>query len=307
MKSLISAYPLLASLGLILLAGSAQAQFVQTQINGTPLGDPTAGVDWNVLSNDGDKLFQAASPSGALMGFGQTIGTYQGYAGTWASSGDLLAVAYKSVERTANVFNVSNTTSLSTNASGHFYDLISFSGTGGAFSVTFDPQATLSTLGGLPSIGEHEPLGSNERNFSRIESEVQFTLSVRNANGTTAQIINMGSYQRATSDGLFEARSSSFDPSIIDFAPISLNLTEGQSVFIFGSVNANVNVFSTVDLGRGAADSLASFDLYLTDLSDGWSYSTLSGATFAVPEPAAAPMVAGLAIFGIAAWRRRRA
>jgi hypothetical protein len=291
------------------LASTGLAQFTETKINGVPWGDPTTTNDWNITSDTGALLFRTGAPSGPINGFsGAVLGQQTGAAATRASVGGLQAVVSRSVTRTANQAGINNTTTLQANAFASFNDLITFSGSGGSFSVTFTPDAAWATLGLVGDVGGLTPLTTQESGFSFVRAEVYLNIAVRNANGSFGANVSMSSYEEATSLGLNTTLTRNGLPSADPFTPVTFNLFSGQSLVISGYTNSTVRVFSSIASGPGGADAFSDLDLFITDLTEGWTYSTGSGATLeatAIPEPASASLLAGAALLAAISLRRR--
>jgi hypothetical protein len=219
-----------------------------------------------------------------------------------------LAGAYKEITRTANHPAVNNTSYLSSSASAAFGDRLTFTGSGTSFSFTVTPDVLLATADLGFDFGEGQPpLASVERNFRFIESEVLINYEVRNANNTVAYTINQGAYERLDSSGLFRSRGRYADHTFQDIAPVDFTLSAGQTLVISGSVFAMVDVFSSIDTGKGAADAAAGLKLYLDGITAGWDYMTYSGDRLpvsAIPEPSSFALLCGLAALGLVARRR---
>ncbi|HQY06493.1 MAG TPA: PEP-CTERM sorting domain-containing protein [Lacunisphaera sp.] len=315
MRKIIMTLRLLAGLGVV--AGASGLGLAQiTTMNGTPTGDPFSGNDWNVTNNagstqeryyaDGMRAFRGSS--------GWDIGFTQGYAYTHAEVGYLDVAIYRYYARTVSNGGSGNFTSGQYNASATFSDKVTFTGAGNG-SVTFDPVFNLHSeynRGPLnttyPSAPEPVMSGQEINEVQTVEGFLIYVL--KNASNQTIMTVNQGYSDRYVTSGDQYSRSATFLSSGYTggpVVPVSFALQTGYSVEIYGSASATVLVSAQWGgTNWGQADAGAEVGASISGLSEGWSYSTLSGATLtAVPEPSTYAMIAGALALGLAIWRRR--
>ncbi len=291
----------------------------QSGVSGTPSGDISAHIDWNLTDPSGGPYNHLGNASGPLRATSDTvIGTFRGSALTTVSGNDVAAKALKIVYRTSNHVAVSNTTTLSTSASAYSNDVISFSGPGGAFSFTLVPVVTIATnTSGLNFLGGTDlndfaslNLANFERNVVKNEAEVYFSGSVKNSNGTFANAFNQALYERVTTGDTFYTANGNplYRSDYSAIASIDFNMTSGQSLQFGSSAYAYAETFSTVSDGFGGADATASISFRIENLTPGWTFTSASGNLYtasAVPEPGAFALFAGLGMLVFAVGRRK--
>jgi hypothetical protein len=304
--------------GLGLFTGGAGLGLAQiTTMNGTPTGDPFSGNDWNVTDNTGSaqERYYAEGMRTFRGSSGWDIGFTQGYAYTRAEVGYLDVAIYRYYARTASNGTSGNFTSGQYNASATFYDKVTFTGTG-AGSVTFDPvfnlygeynRGPLNTT--YPSAPEPVMGGQEINEVQTVEGFLIYIL--KNASNQTIMTVNQGYSDRYVTSGDQYSRSATFLNTGFTggpVVPVAFDLQSGYSVEIYGSASATILVSALWGgTNWGQADAGAEVGTSVSALSEGWSYSTLSGATLtAVPEPSTYAMIGGVLALGFAVWRRRR-
>lgn len=303
-------------LGLVagLLAAATALRAQQTVTNGTPTGDPSRGVDWNVTSPTGaTQERQAADGIRAYRGYnGWDLGTTQGYAYTYAAVGHLDVMIYRYYSRTAGDGQYSATTAGQYNASASFYDSVTFAGSGSGV-VTFSSNIALFTrtssgtenYPGMPEVIN----GGTEINNTQT-AEAAFTFVLKNGLGQTVSTVTQGFRDFYQSNGDIYSRSYVLSTGETGGAvgDVSFNLQSGYSVEIYGNASATAYVFATYGgTNWGQADVAAMLTTAIAGLSEGWSYSTLSGQSLtAVPEPSTYALLGGAGVLGFVLWRRRR-
>lgn len=302
-------------LAVCLLASGAGLRAQQTVINGTPTGDPSRGVDWNLTSPTGQTQERyAADDIRTYRGYnGWDIGTTQGYAYTYAAAGHLDVMVYRYYSRTASDGSYSASTSGQYNASASFYDALTFTGTG-AGVVTFSPNITLFTqsssgVENYPGMPEVINGGTEINNTQTAEASLTFVL--KNALGQTVTTVTQGFRDTYQSNGDIYYHSYVLSSGEIGGAvgELSFNLQSGYSVQIYGNASATAYVYATYGgTNWGQADVAAMLTANISGLSDGWNYSALSGQSYsAVPEPSTYALLGGLGALGFVIWRRKRA
>lgn len=301
----------------LLVLGAGQGWTQSTTINGTPTGDPFSGNDWNLTNNtgatqeryftDGMRSFRGSS--------GWDIGFTQGYAYTQAAVGHLDVAIYRYYSRTASNGTSGNFTSGQYNASATFYDKATFTGAGTG-AVTFNPVFNLYSeynRGPLNTTypGAPEPvMGGQELNEVQTV-EAYLTYVLKNATNQTVMTVTQGYSDRYVTSGDQYSRSvtsSNYVNTGGPVVPVTFDLQTGYSVEIYGTASATINVSAQWGgTNWGQADAGAEVGTYVSGLSAGWSYSTLSGASLtAVPEPSTYAAIGGALALGLAVWRHRR-